>query len=129
MTRRDTRSSLARAAGLGSAHTGVSHWWLQRVSAVALVPLSLWFTASALAASGGGYAAVRAWLQAPLAALLAVLTLAALFHHLALGLQVVVEDYVHTNRVKIPALMAVQLGCAALAAAGAFAVLRIALGG
>jgi succinate dehydrogenase / fumarate reductase membrane anchor subunit len=129
MTAKDTRSSLARAAGLGSAHTGVGHWWGQRVTAAALVPLSLWFTASVLAVAGGGYAAVREWLQAPVSALLAVLTLAALFHHLALGLQVIVEDYVHASRAKFPALLAVRLGCGALAAAGALAVLRIALGG
>ena len=119
------RSPLARAIGLGSAREGVGPWWAERVSAVALVPLTLWFVASIIAHTGSDYAAFIAWLKAPLIATLMILLLIALFHHTALGLQVVIEDYVHSG-VKFAAIMAVRLSCLALATAGVVATLRIA---
>ncbi len=119
------RSPLARAIGLGSAREGVGPWWAERVSAVALVPLTLWFAASIIAHTGSDYAAFIAWLKAPLIATLMILLLIALFHHTALGLQVVIEDYVHSG-VKFAAIMAVRLSCLALATAGVVATLRIA---
>ncbi len=119
------RSPLGRARGLGSAKEGVTAWWLERVMAVALVPLSLWFTASLIALSGSGYAAFLSWLKTPIAALLMVLLLITLYSHLALGLQVVIEDYVHSEA-KIPALIAVRFVCFALDVAGILATLRIA---
>lgn len=122
------RSPLARARGLGSAKDGVEAWWLERVTALALVPLTLWLTASLMAFAGRDYAAVIAWLRNPLTALLLVLLLLALFVHLALGLQVVIEDYVH-SRAKIPALIAARLGCVVLCAAGVLATLRVAFSG
>jgi len=122
------RSPLGRALGLGSAKEGVTHWWVQRVTAVALVPLALWFVASVVALAGADRAAVVAWLHAPLAAILMVLLLIALFYHWALGLQVVIEDYIHTEWRKISALVLNQFVAIALAIAGIFAVLRIALG-
>jgi succinate dehydrogenase / fumarate reductase membrane anchor subunit len=128
MDRRELRSPLGRAIGLGSAKEGVEHWWAQRVSAVALLVLGLWFVASLVALAGADRATVVAWLHGPLAAILTILTLAAVFYHNALGLQVVIEDYVHGEAAKIGALVAVRLICLALAVAGIFAVLRIALG-
>jgi succinate dehydrogenase / fumarate reductase, membrane anchor subunit len=128
MGERRTRSPLARARGLGSAKDGVEAWWLERVTAVALVPLTLWLTASLIAFTGRDYAAVIAWLRNPLAALLLVLLLLALFVHLALGLKVVIEDYVH-SRAKIPALIAARLGCVVLCAAGILATLSVSFGG
>jgi len=122
------RSPLGRALGLGSAKEGVTHWWAQRVTAVALVPLSLWFVASVVALAGADRAAILAWLHAPLAAILMVLLLLALLYHWALGLQVVIEDYIHAEWVKISALMLNQFVAIALAIAGIFAVLRIAFG-
>ena len=122
------RSPLGRARGLGSAKDGVEHWWLQRVTAVALAPLTVWFIASLIAHIGGDYASLLAWLRTPMAALLMVLLMVTLFHHTALGLQVVIEDYVHSG-MKIPALLAVRLACLALAAAGVLATLRIAFSG
>lgn len=119
------RSPLARARGLGSAKGGAKHWWAQRVSAVALVPLTLWFVGSVIAHAGGDYAAVIGWLRTPLASLPMIVLLLALFHHTALGLQVVIEDYVHSNA-KFAAVIAVRLGCLALASAGTVATLRIA---
>lgn len=128
MDRRDTRSPLGRALGLGSAKDGVDHWWLVRVTAVALVPLTLWFAGSLIALAGSDYESFLAWLGTPLATVLMVLLLIALFYHMALGLQVVIEDYIHSGW-KLPAIVATRLGCFALAVAGLLATLRIAFGG
>jgi succinate dehydrogenase / fumarate reductase membrane anchor subunit len=128
MDRQRMRSPLARAMGLGSAREGVEHWWMERVSAVALVPLTMWFVAAIIAHTGSDYASFIAWLRTPLVSTLLILLLIALFYHTALGLQVVIEDYVHSGA-KFAALVAVGLGCFALAAAGIVAALRIAFGG
>jgi succinate dehydrogenase / fumarate reductase membrane anchor subunit len=119
------RSPLGRALGLGSARDGVEAWWRERVSAVALIPLTAWLTVSILM-HAKGYAAVVAWLKLPLTTTLMTLLLIALFYHTALGLQVVIEDYVH-SRIKIPALVGMRLGCVALGVAGLVAILKIAL--
>jgi succinate dehydrogenase / fumarate reductase membrane anchor subunit len=124
----DMRTPLARAMGLGSAKEGVGAWWAERVSAVALVPLALWFAASIIAHTGSDYATFIVWLRTPLAAILMILLLIAVFYHTALGLQVVIEDYVH-SATKFAAVIAVRLGCCALATAGVVAILRIALSG
>jgi succinate dehydrogenase / fumarate reductase membrane anchor subunit len=121
------RSPLSRARGLGSAKEGAEHWWMQRVTAVALIPLTLWFTALLIALARSDYNTVIVWLRAPLVTILMVLLLIALCHHMALGLQVVLEDYVQSYRAKIPALVAIRLSCFALAVAGILATLRIAL--
>ena len=120
------RSPLARAQGLGSAKGGVRHWWAQRVSAIALVPLTVWFLGSIIAHAGGDYATFIGWLKTPLASLAMIVLLLALFHHTALGLQVVIEDYIHSGA-KFAAVIMVRLGCLAFASAGILAVLRIAL--
>ncbi len=125
MPAEQTRSPLARADGLGSARAGVEDWWRQRLTAVALVPLTLWFLASIIGLRGSDYDAVIAWLKAPFSVLMMVLLLVALFHHAALGLRVIVEDYIH-SAAKIPALVAVRLACFALATAGILAIFRIA---
>lgn len=119
------RSPYGRAAGLGSAKTGVEQWWRQRLSAIALVPLTLWLVASLIALRGSDYEVVVTWLRTPFATLMMVLLVIALFYHTALGLQVVVEDYVHTAA-KLPALIVLRLACFALAAIGILAVLHIA---
>jgi succinate dehydrogenase / fumarate reductase membrane anchor subunit len=121
-----TRSPLADARGLGSAKEGVQAWWLERVTAVALVPLTLWLVASLIARSGSDYATFVMWLRTPLAALLMVLLLIALFTHLALGLRVVIEDYVHSGA-KVAALIAVRFACFAVCVAGILAIAGIAL--
>ena len=128
MNREPMRSPLRHALGLGSAKDGVEHWWLQRVTAAALVPLTVWFAASIIEHTGNDYATLVAWLKTPLATILMTLLLPALFYHTALGLQVVIEDYLHSV-MKIPALLAMRFGCFALAVAGIFATLRIAFGG
>jgi succinate dehydrogenase / fumarate reductase, membrane anchor subunit len=128
MNRRSFRSPLARALALGSAKSGVRHWWAERTTAVALVPLCLWFVASIVAHSGSDYAAFIAWIRSPLATSCMVLLLIALFHHSALGLQVVIEEYVHSD-VRLAAIVAIRLGCYGLAVIGIIAALHIAFGG
>lgn len=120
------RSPLRRARGLGSAKQGVEHWWVQRLTAIALVPLMLWLLVALIGDVGRSYTTVVSWLRAPLTNILMVLLLIALFYHTALGLQVVIEDYVHSDRAKIPTLVLVRLACFALAVAGIVALLRIA---
>jgi succinate dehydrogenase / fumarate reductase membrane anchor subunit len=128
MQSRDTRSPLRRAAGLGSAKKGFGHWWAVRISAVALIPLTLWFFASVVTLGGSDYLGLVTWLKAPLPAVCMGLLLLVLFYHMALGLQVIVEDYVH-SRARFPILIVVRLTCFALAATGIFAILRISFGG
>lgn len=123
------QSPLARARGLGSAKDGVGHWWAQRVSALALIPLTIWFVYSLLSHAGGGHEAVVAWLSSPLVTVPLTLYLGAIFYHSQLGLQVVVEDYVHSEWLKLSTLIILQFLNIALAASAIFAVLYIALGG
>jgi succinate dehydrogenase / fumarate reductase membrane anchor subunit len=128
MARKQTRTSFDRTQGLGSAREGVGHWWMQRVTALALIPLILWFAASLIAHIRGDYSVLTLWLRSPFTSVAMVLLLTALFYHMALGLQVVVEDYVHSDRIKIPAVAVIHLASFALAAAGIVTTLRIAFG-
>ena len=128
MKRQDMRSPLGRVIGLGSAKDGVGHWWLQRLTAVALVPLTIWFVASIIAHTASDYERFIAWLSTPLTTTFMTLLLIAMFYHTALGLQVVIEDYVHSG-VKFVAVIAVRLCCYGLAVVGIIAIVRIALGG
>jgi succinate dehydrogenase / fumarate reductase, membrane anchor subunit len=119
------RSDLARVRGLGPAHDGVSHWWAQRLTALALVPLTLWFVASIVGLAGADHATVAEWIAQPVPAMLLVLLIVATFHHAQLGLQVVIEDYVHAEGLKIAMILAVKGAAVLLAVAALFAVLRI----
>jgi succinate dehydrogenase / fumarate reductase membrane anchor subunit len=120
------RTPLARARGVGSAKTGTHHWWMQRLTAIALVPLSLWFVASLIVVVSADHATVIAWLHSPLVAILCCALIVAIFYHGQLGLQVVVEDYIHTQWLKFASIVVVKLSSLLLAAACLFAVLRIA---
>jgi succinate dehydrogenase / fumarate reductase membrane anchor subunit len=126
MSDNQLRSPLGRVMGLGSAKEGVAHWWAQRLTAVALIPLLLWFVISLIALTGGNRAAVVAWLHMPIPAIATVLMLIAVFWHMSLGLQVVIEDYVHGEGSKITLLVLNKFVAYVLGAAGVFAVLRIA---
>lgn len=122
------RTPLGRALGLGSAKGGTSHWWGQRVSALALIPLSLWFAISVLQLSRADYGVVIDWLHAPWVAVLLALFVATIFYHAYLGLQVVFEDYVHLEWLKVATLLLIKFACILLAATGVFVVLHIAFG-
>lgn len=122
------RSPLKRARGYGSAKEGVSTFLAERISAVALIPLTLWFVFSAARLPLLSYGGVKHWVQAPSVAVMLVLFLAVLFYHSSLGVKVVVEDYVAGEGRKLVTLLFVKFAHAALAAAGIFAVLKIALG-
>ncbi|MGH6945316.1 MAG: succinate dehydrogenase, hydrophobic membrane anchor protein [Geminicoccaceae bacterium] len=122
------RTSIGRVRGLGSAREGVSHWKLQRLTAISNLLLVLWFVFSAMALSGGGYAEYRAWLSSPVVASLMILLIVSVFYHARLGVQVVIEDYVHHEGAKVGLLAAVTLALFALAVACIVAVLKIALG-
>ena len=118
-------SPLGRFLGHGSAKEGTEHWWAQRLSAVALIPLSLWFVVALLGMDSLEFASVTAWIAEPLHAVLLILMLATMLHHSQLGLQVVVEDYVHTKWVKIMTLMAFKYIHIVLCVAGVYAVIIV----
>ena len=123
------RTPLGRVRGLGSAKEGTAHWWAQRLTAIALVPLVLWFAISLIVLTGADRTAVVEWLRDPVAAVPMLLLILAGFHHAQLGMQVVVEDYVHTEWLKFTLVTAVKFGAVAFGVGAAFSVLKIALGG
>jgi succinate dehydrogenase / fumarate reductase membrane anchor subunit len=123
------RSPLSQARGLGSAKEGAQHWWAQRLSALALVPLILWFAIGLALHAGADFDDARDWVASPLVTVLLVLMIATLFYHAQLGLQVVIEDYVHPHWVRIAAIIGVKFVAIIAAVVGIVAVLRIALGG
>lgn len=124
-----TRTPIGRIRGLGSAKAGTHHWWVQRVTAVALIPLTLWFVVTLITLAGADHAAATAWLASPVTAVLMLLLIIAIFHHMQLGLQVIIEDYVHSEGCKIALIVTEKLLCFALAVAAGFAVLKVAFGG
>lgn len=124
----DLRNPLKRARGLGSAQSGVHHWWTQRVTAAALVLLGIWFVVLVLGLLHADYATARAAVAKPWNAVLLVAFLVTTFWHAVLGLQVVIEDYVHTRWKEVSLLVAIKFLAVLGALAGALAVLRIALG-
>ncbi|MCS3902424.1 succinate dehydrogenase / fumarate reductase membrane anchor subunit [Methylohalomonas lacus] len=122
------RSPLGRARGLGSAKSGLHHWIAQRLTAIALVPLSLWFIVTLVCLIGSDHATAVERLQSPLTATLLILFIAALFHHAQLGVQVVIEDYVHGHWQKLTSLVVVKFIAVFAALASIIAVLKVSLG-
>jgi len=120
------RTPLGRVRGLGSAKSGTHHWWMQRVTSIALLPLTLWFVVSMLSLAGASFAQTRAFLAWPVNAVLMLALIGLTFHHIAAGLQVVVEDYVRKDMQRIAALLVIKGGCWLMALVCAFAVLRVA---
>jgi len=123
------RTQLGRVRGLGSAKGGSEHWWMARVTSIALIPLTLWFVFGALSIVGDGHAAALHWLRSPFSAIMAILFVGVTFHHIASGIQVVLEDYVHHEPAKMASIIVEKFLCFALAVAGIFAILKIAFGG
>jgi succinate dehydrogenase / fumarate reductase, membrane anchor subunit len=123
------RSPLGTVAGLGSAKSGVHHWWLQRLTSIALVPLTIWFTVSLASLSSLDHVTVVAWMAQSWTALLLVLLVLVATYHSQLGVRVVVEDYVHNTGLRTVTLVTLTFLHAFLAVAGVFAILKVAFGG
>jgi len=122
------RTSIGRVRGLGASREGTSHFMLQRLTAVSNVLLVLWFVLSMAALPGTGYEQVRAWLAAPVPTALMILFVISIFYHARLGVQVVVEDYVHHEGTKVVSLAALTLAVFGLAVACIVAILTASLG-
>ncbi len=122
------RSQLGRARGLGAAKTGTSHWWAERVTSLALVPLTLWFVWFALHLSGLARAEVARSVAQPLTATLLLATVLITFHHMQLGLQVVIEDYARAS-LRTGLILAVKAATLLLALACTISVLKLAFSG
>lgn len=123
------RSQLGRVRGLGSAKAGTHHWVAERVTALALIPLTIWFVFAALQLAGHPRADVAHWAANPINATLAAALVIATFHHTQLGLQVVVEDYVHVESVRMPAILAIKGLAFLLGLASLVSVLKLAFTG
>jgi succinate dehydrogenase / fumarate reductase, membrane anchor subunit len=124
----DLRNPLQRARGLGSAKSGANHWWMQRMTAVALVVLGIWFVITLLSLMHADFATAHATLAKPWNAVLMIAFTTSMFWHAQLGLQVVIEDYVHTRWLEVSLMVLVKLLAVLFALACALAVLRVALG-
>ncbi|HZT03548.1 MAG TPA: succinate dehydrogenase, hydrophobic membrane anchor protein [Steroidobacteraceae bacterium] len=123
------RSPLAKVLGHGSAKEGVHHWWVQRLTSVALVPLAVWFVVSVLSLPSLDHATVSAWVGQLWTAVFLILFVLTAAWHSQLGVQVVVEDYVHGSGMKMLVLGLVTFFHVVVAVAGVLAVLKVALGG
>lgn len=125
----DLRSPLNRARGLGSAKSGVHHFWVQRLTALALIPLIVWFAISLVMLSGADYGMARAWIGSPVVMVLLILTIVIGLHHGQLGIQVVIEDYVHNDGVKLALIVGVKFIAVLFGLAATVAIMRIGFGG
>ncbi len=120
------RTPLSQVKGHGSAKEGTHHFWVQRLSAIALVPLVLWLCFSIAALPGTDHATIRAWVGQPFTAVLLLLTIVTAFYHAKLGLQVIIEDYLANHAYRTAAIILSTFICILLACMGVFAVLKIA---
>jgi len=126
---RSMQSPITRARGLGSARHGTSHWWMQRLTALALIPLTLYFLNGFFTyVVFGSYDGAIYWLRSPYAATFVILLLIAGFHHGASGLQVVIEDYVHCECAKLASILIIKFLAAAFAILGILATAKILFG-
>lgn len=123
---RSMQTSLGKVRGLGSARKGVAHWWLQRLTAIGLVPIIIYLLIGLLTSMSADYGTARAWLSTPINASAMLLLFGVGFYHAALGLQVVIEDYISGENRRLLALVAVKLVMTALAALSIFSTLSIA---
>ncbi len=121
------RSQLGRVRGLGSAKSGVANWWAERVTSIALVPLTLWFIWSAVRLVGASHDALLFWIADPVSIVLMICLLLATFYHTALGLQVVIEDYVHVESARLILLLLTKAICFVCTLAGIVSVLKMGL--
>ena len=122
------RTPLGRVLGKGSAGDGVGHWWVQRVTAVALIPLTAWFAISLLGKQLQSYDAMRGWLGQPWVAVFAALLVITIAWHSKLGVQVVIEDYVHGEKTKLACVIANNFFSFAVALASIYAIFKLSSG-
>lgn len=122
-------TSIGRVRGLGAAHNGAQHWLVQRFTAIGNLLLVLWFGASLLMLPNFGYGAVTEWIARPVPATAMALLIVSTFWHARLGMQVMLEDYVHEHANKFACIAALNLAAFGGAAFGLFCVIRLALGG
>ncbi len=119
------RTPLSIARGLGSAKQGSHHWWIQRVTAIGLIPLTLWIGVAVVNLPGAQYQDIVTWIASPWNSVLLIATIIAVFYHAILGLQVVIEDYVHAEWTKVGAILAIKLVLILFALAALYATFRI----
>ncbi len=124
----DMRTPLGKVRGLGSAREGTLHFWRQRLTAVSNIPLVLFLVGLLISLNGAGYAETRAALSNPFVALMLALALFSMLYHMRLGMQIVIEDYVHGEGTKLALFMLNTFFAFAVGAVAAFALLKLALG-
>ncbi|MBL4838350.1 MAG: succinate dehydrogenase, hydrophobic membrane anchor protein [Kordiimonadaceae bacterium] len=125
----DMNTPLSKVRGLGSAKDGTNHWLSQRITAIANIPLTIFFVVSFVGNVGKSHAEWVAWLKQPLVSVLLILFIANFTHHMRSGLQEVVEDYIHSHGLKFAVTLAIKFSCILIAALSIFSILRIAFGG
>ena len=123
------RSGLGRARGLGSAKTGAAHWFAERATGLALVPLTLWFIYSVLSLLGAPRAAVVAWGGHTVNATLLLALVLIMFHHMSMGLQVVMEDYIHSEKRRLVSVLLMKAVVGLFGLAATLAIIKLALAG
>ena len=127
MVDKGMRTDLGRVRGLGTAKEGVHHWWMQRLTAIALIPLTLWFIISIATLNNASYTETVNWLSIPLVSIFMILLVSATLYHALLGVQVVVEDYIHQEGLKFLLLIGLKFIFLVLGVVAIFSLLKIAL--
>jgi len=125
---KDLRSPLAKAKGLGASGDASYHFWLQRLTALALIPLTIWFCFSVALLSEASYSGVLAWFASPFNAVMMIVIVLVSFQHAHLGLQIVIEDYVSSYRYRLIAILAVKFISYFMMALGVYSIIKLALG-
>ncbi len=129
MNNKSLRSPLGKTRGLGSAKFGTEHFLVQRLSAVLLIPLGIWFCFSIASLPQLDYASFIGWLSSPVSASLMILAVIMCYYHAYLGLQIVIEDYISEHAIRFASILAVQIICILMSVISVVSVLKITLGG